>query len=64
MSDTPRTDAVPHNVADLAMHARKLERENNELRKDKERLDWVLSHEGRYWLSFREDIDRETEEAQ
>ena len=27
MSDTPRTDKVPHNVAELAMHARKLERE-------------------------------------
>ena len=33
MSDTPRTDEVPHNVAELAMHARKLERENAELRK-------------------------------
>ena len=32
--------------------------------KDKERLDWVLSHEGRYWLSSREDIDKEMEEAQ
>lgn len=32
-SDTPRTDEVPHNVAELAMHARMLERENIELRK-------------------------------
>ena len=37
--------------------------EISELRKDKERLDWVLSHEGRYWLSFREDIDREMYET-
>jgi len=33
-SDTPRTDGVRHNVADLAMHARKFERENNELRRE------------------------------
>ena len=64
MSDTPRTDAIPHNVADLAMHSRKLEREIDALRKDKERLDWALSHEGRYWLSFREDIDREMKGTQ
>jgi len=31
-SDTPRTDEVPHNVAELAMHARKLERENADLK--------------------------------
>ena len=42
-SDTPRTDDVLHNVAELAMHARKLERENAELMKDKERLDWLLT---------------------
>ena len=38
--------------------------EISELRKDKERLDWVLSHEGRYWLSFREDIDKEMKRTQ
>jgi len=27
MSETPRTDEVRHNVAELAMHSRKLERE-------------------------------------
>lgn len=32
LSETPRTDAVRHNVADLAMHARKLERELAELK--------------------------------
>ena len=31
MSATPRTDEIPHNVAELAMHARKLERENRQL---------------------------------
>lgn len=30
MSDTPRTDAVRHNVAELAMFARQLERELTE----------------------------------
>ena len=44
MNDTPRTDAVPHNVADLAMHARKLEREIDALRKDEERLDWLIDN--------------------
>ena len=32
VGDTPRTDEVPHNVAELAMHARKLERENADLK--------------------------------
>ena len=32
LSETPRTDEVRHNVADLAMHARKLERELAELK--------------------------------
>jgi hypothetical protein len=32
-----------------------------ELMKDKERLDWVLSHAGQYWLSLREDINKEME---
>lgn len=35
--------------------------ENEELMKDKERLDWILSDAGRYWLSSREDIDKEME---
>jgi hypothetical protein len=35
LSETPRTDEVQHNVAELAMHSRKLERENAELIKDK-----------------------------
>ena len=43
-SDTPRTDEVLHDVAEIAMHAEKLERENAELRKDKERLEWLLDN--------------------
>ena len=30
--------------------------------KDSERLDWVLSDAGGFWLSSREDIDKEMEE--
>ena len=44
VSETPRTDEVQHNVAELAMHSRKLERELSELRKDKERLDWLIDN--------------------
>jgi len=61
-SDTPRTDEVPHNVAELAMHARKLERENADLMKDNERLDWILSN---YTLSCgftREEVDEKMAE--
>ena len=77
MSDTPRTDAIPHNVADLAMHARKLEREIDALRKDKARLDWLQSsgltlhswEEGDVWAragiyTIRVYIDKQMEEAQ
>ena len=32
MTDTPRTNAVPHNVPELAMFCRKLERELTSLR--------------------------------
>ena len=66
-SDTPETDKVRHNVAELAMHSRKLERENNELRKDKERLDWLLGDEPIYSnyrkvaVNNRDDIDEAME---
>ena len=43
LSETPRTDEVQHNTAELAIHARKLERELAELHKDKERLDWLIT---------------------
>jgi wobble nucleotide-excising tRNase len=43
----------------------KLKEKNNELRKDRERLDWLLNYEGNYWLlSNREDVDKEMEDAQ
>jgi len=32
-----------------------------EMRRDKERLDWILSGAGRFWLSSREDIDQAME---
>ena len=32
LSETPRTDEVQHNVAELAMHSRKLERELADLK--------------------------------
>ncbi len=47
MSDTPKTDElakrefVPDGV--WIRHARELERENAELRKDKKRLDWLTT---------------------
>jgi hypothetical protein len=34
------------------------------LAKDVERLEWILSDAGSYWLSSREDIDKEMEESQ
>ena len=33
-----------------------------ELLKDRERLNWILSDAGKYWISSREDIDKEMEE--
>ena len=53
MSDTPRTDKkldemshCPRTIGDamIVCLARELERELAELRKDKERLDWVQEH--------------------
>lgn len=57
MSDTPRTDECivvypEENAYDMyvwADFARKLERENTALRKDKERLDWLSTALGGYW---------------
>jgi hypothetical protein len=36
-----------------------LREEIKELHRDKERLDWILSDAGKYWLSLREDVDKE-----
>ncbi len=77
MSDTPKTDELAKRefVTDgvWIRHARELERENAELREDKERLDW-LDEKG-CWLtitgqknfvsgSSRAVIDAAMEEAQ
>ena len=68
MSDTPRTDKLATTLEDYAGYnevvpadeCRVIERENAELRKDKERLDWLLEYEGNYWLlDSRADIDAE-----
>ena len=41
-----------------AMRREREQRELAELRKDKERLDWLLEYEGNYWLlDSRADID-------
>lgn len=44
MSETPRTDAVVHNVAELAMFARKLERELREVQAENVRIRAALAH--------------------
>ena len=69
VSDTPRTEQARENYrVDVydnpkgfcvtepvhASFARDLERENNELRKDKERLDWLL--ENKYALGPEQDL--------
>ncbi len=74
MSDTPRTDRAEYedewgyDVVDSSL-SREFEienaelcKENEELLKDKERLDWLLPLDG--WVSTREDIDRMMEDAQ
>ena len=38
--------------------------EMDTLVKDGKRLDWILSDAGGFWLSTREDIDKEMEESQ
>lgn len=57
MSDTPRTDdivmqavAQGMRLAPVAELARELERENANLREDKERLDWLTNTS--CWLTF------------
>lgn len=57
-----RTNESEYKRLEVAIYD--LKAENAKLQKDKERLDWVLSHEGRYWLSSREDIDKETKGTQ
>ena len=42
MSDTPISDSTPHNVAELGMLCRKLERQFNEAKERIKRLDETL----------------------
>jgi len=63
MSDTPRTDECivvypeenAHDMYVWADFARKLERENAELRKDKERMDWLETESGSKWAHHESD---------
>ena len=43
-------------------HIEKLERENAELRKDRERLDWLLTDDGGFWVNWMYDKDEWTPE--
>jgi len=56
MSDTPISDSTPHNVADLGMLCRRLEREltaaNERIKRLEEALDEVY-HAGRVGASLR-----------
>jgi len=56
MSDTPISDSTPHNVAQLGMLCRKLERELNEANERIKRLEEALDevyHAGRVGASLR-----------
>lgn len=82
MNDTPRTDAAIKIIdvafdsydglaSSPGMYvepdfARELERENNELRKDKERLDWLCTDVGSGWAfinTFPKNITRDDIDA-
>lgn len=56
MSDTPKTDELAKRefITDgvWIRHARQLERENAALRKDKARLDWILTDDGGHWVNW------------
>jgi predicted RNase H-like nuclease (RuvC/YqgF family) len=49
MSDTPISDSNPHNVADLGMLCRKLERQLNEANERIKRLEEALESIREYW---------------
>jgi hypothetical protein len=58
MSDTPISDSTPHNVADLGMLCRRLEREFNTAQQRIKRLEEALDevyHAGRVGASLRAD---------
>ena len=67
MSDTPISDSTPHNVADLGMLCRRLERELNatnerikRLEEDSQRLNWLLNR-GLAWRDCYNDWWKEGE---
>ncbi len=49
MSDTPISDSTPHNIADLGMLCRKLERQLNEANERIKRLEEALESIREYW---------------
>ena len=49
MSDTPISDSTPHNVADLGMLCRRLERQLNAANDYIKRLEDALTSIGEYW---------------
>jgi predicted RNase H-like nuclease (RuvC/YqgF family) len=49
MSDTPISDSTPHNVAELGMLCRKLERQLNEANERIKRLEEALESIREYW---------------
>jgi hypothetical protein len=56
-------DALTHTNQAISMLAGLPRADEMEtLIKDGKRLDWILSGAGKYWLSSREDIDKEMEE--
>ena len=69
MSDTPRTDGAvfvvfssPSNDVEAvdADFARELERENAALRADRDRIDWILSDDGGFFIWWNYDIEEWT----
>jgi chromosome segregation ATPase len=61
MSDTPISDSTPHNVADLGMLCRRLERElnvaNERIERFEEALNELHSNESR-WLNSNGELER------
>ena len=52
-------------LLDEAIEERDYFREKKiELRRDKERLDWLIKNGSAYWVYTREDIDKKMEESQ
>jgi len=58
---TNETDAVDALIS-MRDFCRELERENAALRADKERLDWLLTDDGGFWVNWMYDKDEWTPE--